>query len=66
MSTGVETRGVSDFGATSPGTVSCLYVINRISIAAVFISVLAHLLFFSADTQHVLLDYQSCLSDGVK
>lgn len=45
-STGVETRGLRDFDATSSGTVSCLHVTNRISIAAVFISMLAHTLFF--------------------
>lgn len=46
MSTATETRGVDDFGSMRSGTVRCLHVTNRISIAAVSIFMLARSLFF--------------------
>lgn len=46
MSTAIETRAVGDFGTLSPGTVPYPFVTNRISTAAVSISVLSPSLFF--------------------
>lgn len=66
MSTAIETRGVGDFDAMSPGTVPCLHVTNRINIFAISISMLAHSLFFSAGSQYVQLVYRSYLSNGIK
>lgn len=46
MPTAIETRGVAGFGSVSPSTAPCPRVTNRISIAAAFISMLTHSLFF--------------------